>query len=406
MNSTVYNTQPFPFSHISGFTFYPPKSLPKEPDKIDTLLYVNGPRSGYKHNLIQGELSRDFLAGISCTICKGILNLPTLLPNNAKACQNCTNYRVQIDQTLTNSILGFNIYCPNYKRGCSWSGAVNSVIQHLEKNCDFVYLKCGYVEMGLCLRAEVLMRHQLIEHHKKAHAAIERILDEVSTLKKEVDQKTQENRMLMLENQFLKQTYQDGTIIIRIQDFNECIGHTISSPIFQTRTPPNIEATFGYNLQITMIIGSDNIISALVTVKDGHSDEVLPWPMLVNYSVTIFSYLNDSLNVVCTLSCDQIPPECREKGSEQAYGWSPLTTYQELCNRILLKDKTVYFKVKDKQAKENLKFLRNENKERFKLTLAIEKEKQDKEEAAKSAYIGWLTKKYRQRKLEKQSKSN
>ena len=273
--TTIFQTQPLPFSRISQYTFYPPKTYPTSPDKIDSLLYVSGPTSGYRPNLIQGELSVDFLAGISCAVCKGILNQPVSTPTY-RACMGCCSYRAPLDSTLNESILGFNTYCPLYKRGCSWSGAIRSVVQHLEKECDCVYQKCGYVEVGLCLRAEVLPRCKLAEHCSSTHAAIERVFSQVRTLKKEVDTKTQENRMLLLENEFLKQSYKDGVIMVQLQYLDENIGSTISSPIFQTHTPPNVESTFGYNLQVTILLNLDRSLSAVITVKDGHSDDVLP----------------------------------------------------------------------------------------------------------------------------------
>ena len=343
--ATIFQTQPLPFSRISQFTFYPPKEYPTNPDKIDSLLHVSGPASGYIPNLIQGELSVDFLAGISCNVCNGILNQP-VSTQNYRVCMGCCNYGAPVDITLNDSIQGFNMYCPLYKRGCNWSGAIRSAVQHLNKDCDYVYNKCGYIEMGLCTRSEVLPRCKLAEHYNNTHAAIERVFSEVGTLKKEVDTKNRENRMLWLENQFLKQSYKDGVIMIQLQDVDDNIGSTISSPIFQTQTPPNVESTFGYNLQVTILLTPDKSLSAVVTVKDGHSDDVLPWPMLVNYSATIFSFVCDSQNANYSLFCSQIPQQCREKGSEQAFGWSPLTTHEDMCKRSLLMDKTVYLMFK------------------------------------------------------------
>ena len=339
--TTIFQTQPLPFSRISQFTFYPPKTYPSNPDDIDSLLHVGDSTSGYKPNLIQGELSVNFLAGISCAKCNGILNQP-ILTQTYTICMGCYKYGAPIDMALNSSIQAFNMYCPLYKRGCSWSGAIKCVVQHLEKDCDFLYQKCGYVEMGLCLRSEVLPRCKLAEHYSSTHAVIERVFNEVRTLKEEMDTKIQENRMLLLENQFLKQSYNDGVIMIQLQDFDENICSTISSPIFQTHTPPNVESTYGYNLQVTILLNLDKSLSAVITVKDGHSDDILPWPMLVNYSATIFSFVSDSQNANYSLFCSQIPQQCREKGSREAFGWSPLTTHEDMCKRSLLKDKTVY----------------------------------------------------------------
>ena len=341
MNTTMFPVQQLPFSRISGFTFYLPRNRPKGPDSIDTLLYVNGPGSGYKPHLIHGDLSENFLSTISCSICRGILNHPVTC-QNVKACKSCLNVTLPPDLSLRNTVLTLTLYCPLYKRGCSWIGTINSVTHHFESECDFVYQKCAYVDMGLCLRDDLLMRHELLQHYTSTHAAVQRVFEEVGTLKSELEKKVQENRMLMLENRYLKQTYIDGNIIIQLPDIDERIGETICSPIFQTHTPPNVEATHGYNLQIIITLASDKTLSAAVTVKDGHSDDVLPWPMLVNYSATIFSFLCDSHNATYSLPCCQIPQQCRERGSAQACGWAPLTTYDDMCNRVLLNDKTLY----------------------------------------------------------------
>ena len=340
MNSIAF---PAPFSRISGFTFYPPRNRPKDPDDINNLLYVNGPGSGYKPYLIQGDLSDNFLSSMSCSRCKGILNQPVTYQNR-KACQSCFSFTVNVpvDVSLSNTILTFTAYCPLYKRGCSWTGTINSITNHFELECDFVYQKCAYVDMGLCLKDELLMRRELLQHYTSTHAAIQRLFDEVDTLKVELVEKVQENRMLMLENRYLKQTYRNGNIIIQLTDIDERIGETICSPIFQTNTPPNVEATHGYNMQVVLTLDSDKSLSAAVTVKEGHSDDVLPWPMLVNYSATVFSYLCDERNATYSLSCCQIPQECRDKGAEQACGWAPLTTHDDMYNRVLLKDKTLY----------------------------------------------------------------
>ena len=55
------------------------------------------------------------------------------------------------------------------------------------------------------------------------------------------------------------------------------------------------------------------------------------------------------------------------------------------------------FRIKDKEAKDNLRLLREESRETFKLTAAIERDRVGREEAARFAYIGWLTNKYKQR---------
>ena len=41
--------------------------------------------------------------------------------------------------------------------------------------------------------------------------------------------------------------------------------------------------------------------------------------------------------------------------------------------------------------------MREESRERCRLTAAVERERVHREEVARSAYIGWLTSKYRQR---------
>ena len=338
MNSIAFSA---PFSRISGFTFYQPRNRPKDADNIDVLLYVNGPGSGYKPFLIQGDLSDNFLSSMSCSRCKGILNNP-IVHQNMKACQSCSTVAMPVDVSLCNSILTFNAYCPLYKRGCSWTGAINSIVDHFESECEFVYQKCAYVDMGLCLKEEPLMRHELSQHYTSTHAEIQRVFEEAESLKAELGRKVQENRMLMLENRYLKQTYRNGDIIIQLTDIEERIGNTICSPIFQTNTPPNVEATHGYNIQVVLTLGLDKSLSAAVTVKEGHSDDVLPWPMLVNYSATVFSFLSDTHNATYHLPCCQIPQQCREKGADQACGWAPLTTQDDMCSRLLLKDQTLY----------------------------------------------------------------
>ena len=50
------------------------------------------------------------------------------------------------------------------------------------------------------------------------------------------------------------------------------------------------------------------------------------------------------------------------------------------------------------------KFIELLQRERDNLTQEMEKEKQSREAAAQSAYINWLTKKYRQRLLDKQQR--
>ena len=341
--SQLFPTQPLPFSRISGWVFYPPKNPPKEPDDIASLLYVGGVSSGYRPHLIQGELADGFLASVSCAICKGILNEPNqpILDNNLKTCRKCAQIAVPIDCTLTDTINTFIMFCPLYHRGCAWTGPIKSSIMHLNE-CSFIYVRCNYVQMGLCLIKQPMMKRELADHCKQAHAQIESIFNEVQSLKEKLSNSEQERRMLWFENRFLKQTYKNGEIIVQVLNFERRLGETFNCPIFQTPPPPLVQAAEGYSLQVILNLNLNQSVDAALTIRDGHCDDILPWPMLVNYKATIFSFTDDSLNIECQLLCSEVAQSLREKGSTQAPGWAPLATYHDIIKNSLVKHHTMY----------------------------------------------------------------
>ena len=78
------------------------------------------------------------------------------------SCPQCRRSPLKLtdDPRTMRYISGLTSYCPNYEKGCEWTGSLKDVDNHLSKTCQFAVIACGQ-----CWRS--IQRKYLNEHEKE-----------------------------------------------------------------------------------------------------------------------------------------------------------------------------------------------------------------------------------------------
>ena len=93
------------------------------------------------------------------TVCCGCADKWREKNNSCPQCRR-SPLRQTDDPRTIRYISGLTAYCPNYEKGCEWTGSLNKVDNHLSEMCQFTVITCDQ-----CL--ESLQRKYLNEHKKE-----------------------------------------------------------------------------------------------------------------------------------------------------------------------------------------------------------------------------------------------
>ena len=81
---------------------------------------------------------------------------------NNNSCPQCRRSPLNLtdDPRTMRYISGLSAYCPNYEKGCKWTGSLKDVDNHLSETCQFAVINCGQ-----CF--ESIQRKYRNEHEKE-----------------------------------------------------------------------------------------------------------------------------------------------------------------------------------------------------------------------------------------------
>ena len=131
------------------------------PHSISSLLYVeiDGKARGYREDLVKEEFTEIYRQFLVCPECKGLIR-EAVRSKGKTVCQSCsTGIASDIDKNVQDSVSKLKCRCPLSDEGCTWSGVLGAVREHLD-SCVMLLIGCP-AKCGVVLQRGDVVGHQM-----------------------------------------------------------------------------------------------------------------------------------------------------------------------------------------------------------------------------------------------------
>lgn len=246
------------------------------------LVFIESPPSDYECPICQLVMKQPRI--VDCCGYKYCHPCIDRITSSNKPCPMCqtSGFMSMPEKQLQRKILDLKVSCTELKQGCTWTGEIRDLDNHLNKSCSYVTVACP-LDCGVTLQRIHLEKHQedecpqrstelkllsltrkleerLISVEKKCEEQEEKIRNLGEELTKVKGEKEEQDAMLQRLQESQKETssVQESTLTQTMKDVeSELIKRCVSLPVRVTTvqslwvSPPFYSHPRGYVLQLT-----------------------------------------------------------------------------------------------------------------------------------------------------------
>ena len=272
-------------------------------DLEQDVVFVNPPT--YDPNCrICFELLKDAYQTTCCGnhICSNCTEQLKCIPN--VKCPHCRhdNFEANEDKFFSRQLLNLKVYCYYHKEGCTWTGELRGLEQHVTKNCNKGVRKCKHcnsqcadeaaVEEHLPICGEILIdcpnkcsnnqyRHKDIQHHLETECLLRVIIHSKGSIPYTANK--------------IVQTVPLSFTMTNYMHYLESRDPWFSPPFYTHKQGYKIHLRVDANLH------EQGNVSVVAFTTKGEYDHLLQWPLHAEIEVGLFDWRDNGSSYTKTL---------------------------------------------------------------------------------------------------------
>ena len=285
--------------------------------------FVDDPPSNYDYNcpVCLEMFTKDMcICQTTCCghhMCSECITRLKNMPN--ASCPQCRDKKFDAvpDKFFTRQVLNLKVRCYYVKAGCTWTGELSHLNEHVEKNCMKGLVKCHLCDelcnidehLPVCLKAifncpnrcrNLIQKREAIKIHLENECSLRVVMPPKGTIPIAADGIVRVAPLSFTMTDYLKHLES---------------GQPWYSPPFYTH-----ERGYKLNIRVDANLRKENNLSVLACVIKGEHDHQLQWPLHAEVEISLLNWRGNGNNITQSL---YLPGDeyCKQKKGDKIALW-------------------------------------------------------------------------------------